>query len=238
MSKSFMCKRTPQGTAVVADSLRQVRQRINRAEKHHGPNSSEVLRTCLILAAMYCGIEDYEKAEPLLKRCLEAAKQKPALNQREMLWAASLLGEAYFKLGRIPEALLVTAEAKPFSRGIDLSANDPLLEAFLELAQSIGADGDFEGRLHGFSAALMTLCWCVTHGLHRSRIDAPLVERLRVLFESYGIGDEQWEWMVKHAHLTRYDFVGLVSILLHHTGLVPAQLASGIPRKPRFIEVR
>lgn len=90
----------------------------------------------------------------------------------------------------------------------------------LELALSLETEGDTAGVQQGFVAALMALCSCMTSGFHRTSSGAQLLERLPSFFKSYGIGGEEWEWTLKHSHLTKYDFVGLLSILLHHTGLV------------------
>jgi hypothetical protein len=118
-----------------------------------------------------------------------------------------------------------------------MSAPDPLLEALLQRAIALEAKGDMESRQRGFVVALLTLSWYVSHGFERSRADAPVQGQLRILAKSCGLGDEEWEWTVKHAHLTRYDFVGLLSILLHHTGLAPRPLSvvakRGSTRTPR-----
>jgi hypothetical protein len=193
----------------------------------------------LILGATYCAVEDYEKAEPLLTRCVGEARSQRAPNVADMRWAVSLLAEAYFNLGRIPEGIRVTSEGKSFSGKIDSSAKDPLLEGFFQLALSLETNGDSSRVQQGFAAALMALCWCMTYGFQRISSGAQLLERLRSFFRSYGIGDEEWEGVVKHAHLTKYDFVGLLSMLLHHTGLAQSHLMESLARrKPRVVVVR
>ena len=65
------------------------------------------------------------------------------------------------------------------------------------------------------------------------------MDRLRLFLKSCGIGGDEWDWTVKHAHLTRYDFVGLLSILLHHTGLAPLHdWSRGCHKESRVIHVR
>ena len=164
---------------------------------------------------------------------MAATKRKQTAHDNEIPWGESLLAEAYFKLNRIPEALRVIREGKHISRRIDSTAKDPLLEAFLQLAWSLEADRDSESRLRGFAAALMTLCWCITYGLHRSSYGFQMLEQLRVHFKSYGIGQVEWEWVVKHAHLTKYDFLGLLSILLTHTHLAPEPVVAVVRARRR-----
>jgi hypothetical protein len=238
MAKSFACRKTPEGVAVMEDTTEHLRQGFNRVEEQYGRHNPETWEARLILAVMHSAAEDYEKVESLLAGYWIAAKGKQGANPRELSWAHALLFETYFKLNRIPEAMRISNEARSLPKEIDPSASDPLLEAFLRRTMVLEAMGDLKSRQRRFVAALMTLCWYVSHGFHRSTADSHVRDQLQVLFKSYGVGDEEWEWTVKHAHLTRYDFVGLLSILLHHTGLAPRPLRVVARRRYRVIEVR
>jgi hypothetical protein len=178
--------------------------------------------------------------ESLLGGDLTVAKGDQEANARRVLWARSLLIEAYFNLNRIAEGARISNEGKSIARNIDMSAPDPLLEALLQRAIALEAEEDMKSRQRGFVVALLTLSWYVSHGFERSRADAHVKDQLRILFETYGIRGDEWEWTVKHSHLTKYDFVGLLSILLHNTGLSPRPLSVVAKRRnqPRIIDVR
>lgn len=133
---------------------------------------------------------------------------------------------------------MVSSEAKPLSRAIDPSAPDPVFEALWHLAMSFEAKGDTENRQRGVAIALMALCWSITRGLYRTQWGAQALDYLRLHFSSYGIVLDEWNWLVKHAHLTKYDFIGLLSIVLYNADLSPVSAKSWMKREPRVIEVR
>ena len=238
MSKSFVCRRHPAATAVMMEVIDHCRRSVTKADKKHGRQGVRTLQASLTLAAMYYVAGEHEKAEPLLKGYLSAAKRKPALDPRETAWAISILAEVYFRMDRPLDAMLITNEAKPMCGSMNLSRNDPLLNALLDLTFSLGAGKDPESRLRGFAAALVTPCWCVSYGLHRTSADAQSMSKLHSFFASYGIDDEMWEWAVKHANLTRYDFLGLLSVLLHSSGLLSRPFEHLLNQKVRVIHLR
>lgn len=154
-----------------------------------------------------------------------------------MFWSLSLLFEAYARLNRFSEAVRISDEGRSIAKKTDASAKDPFLEALVQQAIALEADRETESRECGFVVALLTLCWYVSHGFEGLHANAYVKDQLRSLFEAYRIRGDEWEWTVKHAHLTRYDFVGLLSILLPHTGLEPEPLTAvakrGSARAPR-----
>lgn len=238
MAKTFLVKRTPVGTKVVDKTLACVDKRLRKTEKRHSRMSRKTLEASLLLATMYSIVDGYEKAEPLLKRCIATAKKKLPQNSNALFWANSLLGEAYGAMKRIPEAFLTMNESKSISSTLDHSAPDMMFDALWQLALSFEAKRDAESRQQGLAVALMALCWFITRGLYRSRADAHGEEDLRLHFSSCGIVLDEWRWLVKHAHLTRYDFIGLLSIVLHNADLSPEPVDSWMERQPRVIEVR
>lgn len=219
MAKSFVSKRTPQGEAVKKDTIQQLLQHSRGLEKRYGRYSPEAWEARVMLAAMYCATEDYEKVEPLLIGYIAAEKGKEGPNPAWMFWARSLLVDAYFNLNRISEAIRISDQGRSMAKQMDPSATDPLLEMLFQQAMALEAGGDLKGRQGGFVVALMSLCWSVSHGCQRTPFGSALLERLRLFFDSYGIHGDEWKWTVKHAHLTKYNFVGLLSILLDHGGL-------------------
>jgi hypothetical protein len=149
-----------------------------------------------------------------------------------------LLVETYYKLNRIAEAIQISNQGRSMARQMDPSATDPLLEELLEQARALEAKGDLKSRQRGFLGGLVALRRSISHGFQRTPFGSAFLERLRLFFDSYGIRGEEWGWLVKHSYLTRYDFVGLLSILLHHTGLASTPLSVVATRPYRVIEVR
>lgn len=238
MAKSFVSKRTSEGVVVKEDTIEYLRQCSVQAEEQHGRYSTESRMARLILAAMHCATEDYEGVEPLLAGHVAVQKGKDGANPMWMFWALALLFEAYANLNRIPEAMQISKEGRSIAKQTDASAKDPFLEALVHQAIALEAEADSKRRQHGFAVALLTLSWFVSHGFERSRGNAHVPGQLQAPFKSYGLGDEDWKWAVKHAHLTKYDFVGLLSILLHHTGLAPLPFDTVVRRRPRVFQVR
>ena len=238
MAKSFTSKRTPNGEAAISDTAEHFHQRLYSLEKHYGRHSPESRDSRLILATIHTVAENYGKVESLLAGHLAVFKENPEANPMRMFWALSLLFEAYANLNRIPEAMRISEEGKSIAKKTDASVKDPFLEALVQQAIALEAEGDFVNRRRGFVVALLTLSWYVSHGFDRSHADDHVRDQLQLLFTSYGLDDEQWEWTVKHAHLTKYDFVGLLSILLNQTGLPPTPLEPMMEREPRVNVVR
>jgi hypothetical protein len=130
MSKSFVCRRRPEATAVMMEVIDHCAGSVARAEKKHGRDGLKTLQASLILAAMYHVLENYEKAEPLLKGNFSAAKRKSVPGSRETVWASTMLAEAYFKTNRIGDAMLITQEARALCGSMDPKRNAPLLGAW------------------------------------------------------------------------------------------------------------
>ncbi len=237
MAKSFVCRRSSTGMAVMTDAISGIYQDLRQAEKQYGRASLEAAELLLILGAAHYIVEDYGKAEGMFARYIEIVKTKLGPNTLEAFHGLGTLAEIYFFLNRFPEAFGLNNEAKSISKKIDPCAYDPMLEALFRRAEGYRKT-DLKSRQRGFVVALMALSLCITRGWHRGSGVAQIVDGLRVIFTSYGMDEEEREWAVKHAHLTRYDFVGLLSILLHHTGLAPTPLHTVARRRLRVIEVR
>ncbi len=237
MAKSFVCRRSSAGMAVMTDAISGIYQDLRQAEKQYGRASLEAAEPLLVLGAAHYIVEDYGKAEGMFVRYIEIVKTKLGLNTLEAFHGLGTLAEIYFFLNRFPEAFCLNNEAKSISKKVDPCAYDPMVEALFRRAEAYMGKTDLKSRQRGFVVALMALSLCITRGWHRGSGGAQIVDGLRVIFTSYGMDEEEREWAVKHAHLTRYDFVGLLSILLHHAGLAPTPLSVVARRRHRFIEV-
>ena len=238
MAKTFYCRRTPEATEVASKTLARVRNHLNKIEKRSDRKGQKTLEVTLLLATMYYIVADYCNAEPLLKKYLMDAKKVSAQNPTAFLWASSMLAMAYSAMNRIPEAVLVMSEAKALTRTIDISVPDPVFQALELQALSFDAEDNLESRQQGLAVAFMALCFSISHGLYRAQWGAQALDHLRLHFSSYGIVLDRWNWLVKHAHLTKYDFIGLLSIVLHNADLTPVSVKSWMKREPRVIEVR
>lgn len=238
MAKRFYCRRTPEGTEVANRALARVRKKLNQIEKRTNRKVRKALEDTLLLATMYYIVQDYENAEPLLKGYLIDAKRVSAQNSMAFFCASSLLAMAYSAMNRIPEAVLVMSGAKHLIRTIDTSVPDPVFQALEIRALSFGGEGNRESRQLGLAVALMALCWSITQGLHRTQRGAQALNNLRLHFSTYGIVLDGWNWLVKHGHSMKYDFIGLLSIVLENADISPVSAKSWMKREPRVIEVR
>jgi hypothetical protein len=233
MAKSFLCRRSPAGIAVPTDAIDHFSQDVNQAEKQYGRKSLEVADPLLILSSTYYVMGDYEKAAPPLVRYVTIVKEKLGPSARETFYGLWLLSDSYTGFNRFADAYRIGQEAKSMSRSIDFSASDSLIEALMRRAGAHKGKSDLPSRQRGLVTALIALSWCMTSGFYRSPTGPHVMEGLRIFFETYGISKEEWGWIVKHAHVRRYDFVGLLSILLHHTHLAPAPVVTVVRARRR-----
>jgi hypothetical protein len=74
MAKSFACRRTPQGVAVMEDTIEHLRQSVHRMKEEYCRYSPEALETRVVLAVTKCATEDYEPVVPLLSGYVVAEK--------------------------------------------------------------------------------------------------------------------------------------------------------------------
>jgi hypothetical protein len=239
MSKTLLSKRTPAGKAAMKDVTDHARKELACAEKQHGQAAKETAEPVLILGFLYYLMEDYEKAEPLLLRYVAMAKEHFGQDTRETFEGLGLLLETYVELDPMKVVHLAN-EANAVSRALHSWPHPPLVEALLLRAERAQNENNPGSRQRGFSFAVMSLCWSIFRSFDRNPYSPPVLGRLRPFLKSHGIGQEEWEWIAKHARLNRNDFVGLLSILLHHTGRVhrPLTVVPKQRRQPRIIEVR
>ncbi|MBI5249609.1 MAG: hypothetical protein HY912_08950 [Desulfomonile tiedjei] len=238
MTKTFLSKRSSAGVALMTDAIDHARKGLKHAEKQHGQAPKEVAEPVLILGFLYYLIGDYGKAEPLLLRYVAMAKEHFGQNTRETLEGLGLLFQIYVDLNRMADIVPVANEANAVSKALHSWPHPPLVEALLFRAEAVQNDNKAGSAQRPFAFAFMSLCWSIFGSFDRNPDSAPVLDHLRRFLKSYGIGEEEWEWIVRHARLNRNDFVGLLSILLHHTGLAPVRLEPVLRRNPRIIEVR
>jgi hypothetical protein len=237
MAKTFLAKRSSGGIATMMDATDHALKELERVEKRHGQAAKEVTEPVLVLGFLYYLMGDYRSAEPMLLRYVAMAKEHFGQNTRETLEGLGLLFEIYVELSCMGDVARIGNEANAVSRKLRSWPHPPLVEALLLRAERYKQENKPPSRQRGFTFAAMSLCWCITRAFDRNPAGAPVLERLRLFFKSYGIEDE-WEWVVKHARLNKYDFVGLLSILLHHTGLAPEPVVTVARARRRSNGVR
>lgn len=238
MAKTFLCRRSPTGMAVMTGAIDRVHIDVQEAEKQFGQESLEVAEPLLILACANYALEDYKKAEDMFVRYIAIVKAKLGPQTLEVFHSLATLAHVYFQLSRLPEAFDLNNEAKSISKTLDPCAYDPMLKALVRRAEGYEGKTDLRSRQRRFVSALLALSWCISHGGHRGSGGAKILDGLREIFASHGLDEKDWEWTLKHAHLTKYDFLGLLSILLRHTGLAPRPSPPVRQRGLRIIEVR
>jgi len=218
--------------AAINDVIDHVRHEVLEAEHHNGEASVEALTSLLIMAFMYYIIEDYENAEPLLVRYLSAIKEKFGANSHESFYGFWLLTNTYFSLMRSSEAKQVVQQAKAIPKEIRLAEHDWLEGVLYNRAMFYMTEGEPQHLQRGFVLALADVCWSVTSGLHRIPAGVQRLDHLRSFFGYYGIRKREWDWILRHAHLRTYDFIGLLSLLLPGIGIVAERAEAG-PRARR-----
>ena len=238
MGKTFLSKRSSAGVAVITDAIDHARKDLQRAEKRHGQAAKEVAEPVCVLGFLYYLMGDYEKAEPVLLRYVAMAKEHFGQNTRETLEGLGILFEIYVELNRAGDVVPIANKANAVSRALHSWPHPPLVEALLRRAECDQNDNKSGSRQRRFAFAVLCLCWSITRAFDRNPKSPPVMDHLRLLLKSYGIGPEEWKWIVKHARLNRYDFVGVLSILLYHTGLAPRPLPPVRKQGLRVIEMR
>ncbi len=227
MGKSVVRRETPTGITALADVIDDVRQDLYFSEEQHGQAAMDTSELILILSSMYYISEDYEKAEPLLVRYVAAAKENPVSNAAEVFCGVSLLFETYRNLNRISEALARIKERKSLCKTTGLSANDPLIESLLQRAATYKSERSPRSRQLAFVVGVTALSYSISTESHRTPSSVQVLDRLRFFFRSYGIDTQEWGAIVKHAHLSRHDFVGLLSALFSKFACGKAQCGIG-----------
>lgn len=194
------------GMALMADVTDDVQQDLCLSEKQHGIGAMQNLVLRWILASL----------------CYVSHKNDKA----EFLWAPY-----NFIIGGKP----ISKAALVFwglSKGVDISVYEQLIEALLQRAKAYSRQDSPAGAQFAFVTALLALSCCVTTGFNRTTSGTEILTRIRSFLKTYWATKAEWDWIIKHAQVTRHDFVGLLSVLLTHTHLTPRRkIAAVMPRQ-------
>jgi hypothetical protein len=215
MSRLFANQITDSGREAIQDLIDQVSQDLNPIIKTHGEDSLEAARQRMILASMHYTMEEYEDALPLLRSYLTICRARLAPTSDEVFHGLSLLSNTLMGAGRPEEAFSIIEEIADTVKQFGYQqSRDPLLDGLKELAEKYQPGDDPTSVQRTFVLALMILSWCVTVYGSRSPIYREYLPIMRSVFENFGFTEHLWGWLVKRAHQTDNDFVGLVSVLM------------------------
>lgn len=223
MSRLFTNRITDSGREAIQDLIDQVAKDLNRTVKIHGEDSLEAARERLILASMHYTMEEYEDALPLLRSYLTICRARLDAASDEVFHGLSLLSNTLMGAGRLEEAFSVIEEIAGMVNQFGYQqGRAPLLDGLKELAEKYQSGDDPKSVQRTFVLALMILSWCVTVYGSRSPVYCEYLPIMRSVFENYGFNEDLWGWLVKRAHQTDNDFVGLVSVLMGD-GMFPSE---------------
>lgn len=223
MTRLFATRITNAGREPIQDLIDQVAQDLNQTIKTHGEDSLEAARQRMILASMHYTMEEYEDALPLLRSYLTICRARLEPTSDEVFHGLSLLSNTLMGAGRPEEAFSIIEEIADTVKQFGYQqSRDPLLDGLKELAEKYQSGDDPTSVQRTFVLALMILSWCVTVYGGRSPVYGEYLPMMRSVFENFGFDEHLWEWLVKRAHQTDNDFVGLVSVLIDR-GLFPSE---------------
>ncbi len=164
---------------------------------------------------------------PHIQRYLAIHKANLGPTSDEVICGLGLLSLAVKGLNRAEEAFSVMTElflavdqvGRPQER-------DALLDGLKRLAEKYQSGNDPVDLRRAFVSWLMTLSWCVRIFWGSGAIYEEFLPYLSSGCEDFGIGENNWEWLVRRSSQSETDFVGLVSVLIEER-MCPPQVAQG-----------
>ncbi len=212
MLRIFENRVTPEGRTAAANLIDHVAQLWNQTMETQGAGSFEAALQGLLLAYLYYLMQEYEKADPLIRHYVTVAEEKYGPHSDEVLCGLILLSNNCIGWGRLEDSRSVLEQLKPVAESC-LPWRDPLLEALYDLAVGCqNADGPTNEQ-RGFILSLMALSWCVRYA-SGDHIYTQYAPRLKSIFEAYGFVNDRWEWLIQSCKHNLHDLLGLISILL------------------------
>lgn len=198
--------RSAAGRALMADITNDIRQDLYLSEKQYGIDAIKNLPLRWILACLYYASHENKKAEYLWARYNFIIGGKPVSKAALVFWG--------------------------LSKGVDASVYEQLTEAIFQHAKAHRKKDTSVDLQFAFVMALVALSCCTTTGLHRTPPGAEILTRLRFFLKPYLAPKIEWQWIVDHSDLCRNDFVGLLSVLLTQSRLVPRRkITTLMPRQ-------
>lgn len=195
------------GKALMSKIITMIHQDLRSTEKQQRVDAMQKLVLRWIVACIYYVSRKHDQAESLWvgHSCLIIAGGKPVSKTALVFWG--------------------------LSKGVDLSVYEPFIEALLQRAKAYSRQDGPDGIQFGFVMALVALSCCVTTGLHRTPSGSKILARIRIFLKPCWATKIDWNWIIGHAHVTRHDFVGVVSTLLTHTYFKPqCKMKAVMPR--------
>jgi hypothetical protein len=198
--------KSPAGRALMAEVTDNVHQDLCSSEKQHGIDAIQNMVLRWILACLYYVSHKNDKAQAVWARYNFIIGGKPVSKAALVFWG--------------------------LSKGVDLSVYEQLIEAILQRAQAYSRQDSPASVQFAFVMALLALSCCVTTGLNRAPSGTEILTRIRFFLKPYWATKIEWDWIVKHAHVTRHDFVDTLSVLLTHARFAPRRKITAVmPRR-------
>jgi len=221
MTRLWANRITEAGRTAIEDLIDQVAQDLNQTIETHGEDSIEAAPQRLILASMYYVMEEYGKALPLIQSYLTVCKANLGPTSDEVMCGLGLLSNTLMGADRPEEAFSVIEEIAVAVKQVGHpQVRDTLLDGLKILAEKYQRGDDPKSLQRAFVLALMTLSWCVTVYGKGNPIYDEHFPHMRTVFEDFRFRGHIWEWLVRRAHQTDNDFVGLISVLMDE-GMFP-----------------
>ena len=163
MFRLFEDRVTPAGKALIGEVANQVAQDLEAAKQSHGEDSVEALQKCLVLASMYYLMQEYEKADPLIRSYVSASEERHGEYSNQVRCGLILLSNNCIGWGRLEDSRSVLEHVKFVSQRCPSFADDPVLEGLYDLAVRYQSANDPTNEQRRFILCLMALSWCVRY---------------------------------------------------------------------------
>ncbi len=235
MFRLFEDQITAEGRSAIANLIDDVAQVQSQLLETQGAGSIEAALQGLPLAYMYYLMQQYEKADPLIRSYVSACEERHGEYSNKVRCGLMLLSNNCIGWGRLEDSRSVLEHVKVVSQRCRSFADDPVLEALYDLAVSHQSANDPTNEQRGFILSLMALGWCARYQSD-TRVYAEFAPLLKAVFEPYGFVEDRWEWLVQSCKHNLVNLVGLISILLEKQILpLDAQLPFTAKMQEKFL---
>src|SRR5208283_5248188 len=235
MFRLFEDRITPAGRSATKDLIDYVAQTHSQIIETHCATSIEAAQQGLILAYMYYLMQEYEKADPLIRSYVSANEEQHGEYSNKVRCGLILLSNNCIGWGRLEDSRSVLERVKSVSERCPSFADDPVLEGLYDLAVGHQSANDPTNEQRGFILSLMALSWCVRYQSD-TRVYAEFAPLLKAVFEPYGFVEDHWEWLIQSCKHNLHNLVGLISILPEKQILpLDAQLPFAAKMQEKFL---
>lgn len=219
---------TGKGMQSLMNLTNRMEQDLEQVIRIHGEKSREAAGALLAHCSINQIMEPREEAHASIHRYLAISEEIYGPHSVEVATGYLLLGWSHGGLGRHAEAELAIDRSCNLPGGRrDFPPIEPLMEALWRLLEKLREKPGPEDAQHAFVLGVHTLSWLVTYCPIASPSLLFYLERLRAAFESWGYGNDVWEWLMRRCNRVNTHFVGLISALLEEKVVTIGSKESG-----------